>query len=181
MRGLARLVWTRSWALLVLAMLGACGEDDEWIEVGAGEQTEGFCEASCTRDLQCGRPDTLEACQDFCEANVSGLENIRPEAVEVAANCILDIPCSRFYDEMAFVPCWERAEREVEPNRPVRRFCQAWSSRWFECGFTYPVAECEKDWAINSASYLERISTCMDRPCASLEECALEIQAGGGG
>ena len=180
MRGISGLLVWRSWGFSLAALLPACGGPDDHIDVSAGEQEEAFCEASCTRDLQCEGRGTLQACEESCKAYVSGLGNFRAEAVEIVANCILDIPCSRFYGEDAFIPCWERAEREVEPSQATRRFCQAWSSRWFECGYSYSVDECEDDWATNSAAYLERISACMDQPCELIEACALDVQGSSG-
>jgi hypothetical protein len=163
-------------------MLSACsqGEEEDRIEVGPGQQTEKFCEASCTRDLECEGMGTLSGCRSACEDYVTGLGNFRPEAVEIVANCILDISCARFYADEAFVPCWERAEREVEANQTTRRFCQAWSSRWFECGGRYSIEECENDWDILSAGYLDRISGCMMEPCEAIEACALSVEGSSG-
>jgi hypothetical protein len=159
-------------------MLSACSEEDDRIEVGPGEQTSAFCEASCRRDLECGGSGTLEGCTSACEDYVTGVQNFRPEAVEVVANCILEISCSQFYEPESFAPCWARARREIEPNQTVRRFCQTWSSRWFECGAWYSTEECESDWAILSGGYLDRILVCKDEPCDSIEACSLAVQGG---
>lgn len=181
MRGVSGFVrqWARLLALGVAAL--ACGENDEDFVVRAGEQTEGFCEASCTRDLQCGGGGSLDGCKLNCESVVTGLEDIRADAVQIAGECILEIPCSRFYDDDAFVPCWERAERELEPTSSTRRFCQTWTTRWFECGSSYPVEECEVDWVTSSSGYLERMSACIERPCDELVACVENVSGGGSG
>ena len=153
----------------------ACGEPDE-IDVKEGEQEDAFCDASCTRDLQCGRDGTLDACKGICKANVSGIENYRPEGVEIVAECILDLPCSKFYGNDSFIPCWERAEREIDPTASTRRFCRAWSTRWFECGASYSIETCESEWAINSASFLEKMSVCIESSCATIEACADNVR-----
>jgi hypothetical protein len=108
-----------------------------------------------------------------------GIDDFRADAVQIAGECILELPCSTFYDENAFIPCWERAERELEPNGGTRRFCQAWSTRWFECGSWYPVEQCESDWVTSSSAYLERALSCIERTCEELPAC-VENLAGGG-
>jgi hypothetical protein len=175
--------FVRTWAsaLALVAACVACGENDEDFVVQNGEQTEGFCDASCTRDLQCGGNGTLDSCTSYCVELVTGLDDLRADAVQIAGECILDLPCSRFYEPDAFVPCWERAERELEPNGSTRRFCKAWSTRWFECGFSYSIEECESDWVASSARYLERMSVCIERPCDQLDGCVDDVVAGGTG
>jgi hypothetical protein len=165
-------------ALVLATTLVACGEPDE-LTVREGEQTEAFCEASCTRGLECGDAGTLGGCQASCEAYVTGLENVRPEGVKIVAECILEISCSRFFDDQAFVPCWDRAEREIEPTESTRLFCLPWSTRWFECGYSYSIEQCESDWAINSGHYLERMLACVASECTFLESCAENVQSGG--
>ena len=171
--------WAGAFALCAACV--ACGEDDEDFVVREGEQTEGFCEASCTRDLQCGGDGPLDVCTSYCEELVTGLEDLRADAVQIAGECIMDLPCSQFYDPDAFVPCWERAEQKLEPSGATRRFCRAWSTRWFECGSSYSIEECEADWVTRSASYLERMSACIERSCELLAACVDDVAAGGSG
>jgi hypothetical protein len=140
----------------------ACGEGEDEFVVRDGEQTEGFCEASCTRDVECRGSGSVGACKSYCTSYVTGLENLRADAVEIAGECILELPCATFFAADAFVPCWERAERELDPTDSTRRFCRAWSTRWFECGASYSIEECETDWVTNSSAYLDRMLTCVE-------------------
>ena len=157
----------------------ACGEGEDEFVVRDGEQTEGFCEASCTRDVQCRGSGSLGACKSYCRSRVTGLENLRAEAVEIAGECILELPCAKFFAEDAFVPCWERAERELEPNESTRRFCEAWSTRWFECGSSYSIEDCESDWATGSSILFDRLSACIASSCELIGPCTENITGGG--
>lgn len=180
MQGTSRIGSRRGALLAPLVVLVACGEPDELV-VREGEQEAAFCDASCARGVQCGGGQSLDLCKTDCRAYVSGLENVRPDAVEIVAECVLDLPCSGFFDSDAFTPCWDRAEREVEPAESLRRFCQTWSTRWFECGSSYPIEQCESEWVLSSRRYLERILACADRPCEEIGECSLSVESGGAG
>jgi hypothetical protein len=160
----------RRWLGVAILAALACG-DPEPVVVQDGEQAEAFCNASCTRSSECGAGGSAELCQSYCEPNVTFLEGMRPEAMQVIARCIVEIPCTSFFDEGAFDPCWERAREELGPTQSVRDFCQEWSRRWYECGYSYPVEMCEFDWGINKADRLERVLLCTDLPCEELDAC----------
>jgi hypothetical protein len=64
----------------------ACGEPDELV-VREGEQTEAFCDANCTRGLECGGRGPLDACKADREARVTGLE---PDAARTLAYALRD-------------------------------------------------------------------------------------------
>jgi hypothetical protein len=168
-------------AWTVASLVLGCGKGDDDPIVQPGEQESAFCEAQCTRDIDCGGPGPTSACEANCAAFVTGLGDLRPEAVEIADKCILQLPCATFYDDGAFVPCWEKAARELGPTESTRRFCIEWSTRWFECGSAYSVEKCESDWANDNAGYLERMSVCIESDCDSLDACAQNVQAGGAG
>lgn len=159
--------WFRALALVTVA----CGDPEDETQVRDGQQTEAFCDASCTRAGECGSYGSHASCQSYCEANVTGLDHYRPEAVEIAVECIVEVPCSRFYEEGAFLPCWDEARKELGPNRSVREFCQVWSRRWYECGSTYSTEECEFDWAVDGADYLEAMLACTDVACDAVPAC----------
>jgi len=148
----------------------ACGEPRESV-VEDGEQATAFCEASCARGFECGSPGSSESCRSYCEQNLVWFDRYRPEAIQIVASCIRDVSCASFFVEGSFDPCWDRAQRELDPTQSLRRFCRSWSERWFECGSSYAVEECEFDWGLNAAWFLERMLECTEGTCEALPQC----------
>ena len=156
--------------LALATLLFACG-DPERVVVEDGEQREAFCGANCARAQECGAAGSRDSCQAYCEPAVPALDRIRPEAVQIIATCIREISCATFFVENSFAPCWDEAERKLEPTKSLRRFCQAWSQRWYECGSSYAIDECESDWLLDTADSLERMLSCVDVECEMLPAC----------
>jgi hypothetical protein len=164
-------IWIRwLYALTLGAASVACGEPGQ-IVVEEGEQAKAFCEASCTRGFECGSGGSPGACQRACEPDLEWLARYRPEAVQIIASCVREISCGSYFVEGSFEPCWDRAERELEPTRRLRSFCRSWSERWFECGSWYAVEACELDWVLYKGWFLERVLECTEGTCEALPGC----------
>ena len=139
--------------------------------VQEGEQTEAFCDASCTRSHECGSPGSQATCESYCAPNLAWLDRYRPETMQIIVRCIVDIPCVSYFDEGSFTPCWEKAAREVEPTRRLRSFCRRFSQRWFECGASYDVDQCERDWSIYEGWFLDGLEACTANECSTFRGC----------
>jgi hypothetical protein len=162
--------WLAAVALAALTL--ACSGDGEVGRPGVedGTQNQVFCDASCARSIECAPPGSQEACVSYCVAAEPGLDRMRPEAVEVIANCVRTLSCSAYFGEEPW-PCWEEAKLGVDTTAAARRFCKSWSPRWFECGSFYSVAECEFDWSPYQPSFLERLDACTKLDCAEFFDC----------
>ena len=157
----------------------ACGgEDDEGLEVEEGDQAEAFCRASCERDLECYQTATLRRCMDHCVPALTGLERVRPAAVEIVAECIGEIPCDALYLEGSLTPCWDRAEATLVPGPVVRAFCAEWATRWFECGSSYSTDECERDWGTWDDEFLLELGACTAESCELIGACSSALIGG---
>lgn len=169
----------RALAISLLLSLGACGEGNEKADKGSvihsGEQPEAVCEAICERRNECDGTD-VGSCKSGCDA--SSFENIRTDAVEIIVDCYMDLTCGEFQGPVAFDICWDRAEAKVRPNQTTRSFCFAWSTRWFECGSTYPTEQCEAEYKMFSASFFDRLTECEVLDCAAFDACT-DAAAGG--
>jgi hypothetical protein len=170
-RGASGLV--RRWLGAFVLVAVACVDSEPIVE--EGEQEQAFCEANCRRAFQCNLNSSLERCQTYCEAEVTGLACVRPVAMQLITECIIEVPCASFLDEDSFEPCWDRAGRDVEPIQKLRSFCQAWSRRWFECGAHYPIDDCEDDWSIYHGWFLDRNLACTTSACADFAACTQAV------
>ena len=143
---------------LVLSMAVACQ---------SGSNQEVFCEAVCDRVNDCDRaaPD----CVASCVGDSAGLSIYTRETVSDVADCIGEIECSDLFDDNSLAPCWEQASGEVRAT--TRAFCASYMKSWFECGYWVDVAECEREFAMLTDSFLDLLASCQSLPCSDFETC----------
>ena len=158
--------WLR--ALIALPFVAGCTGDGEQ-ERPEASQAEIYCEAMCARDAECS--GYVSNCKSYCISRSGNLGNFRHDYVASASACIRNIDCASFYFSDSFVPCWEQAANDVEPTRGVRAFCEPWCTRWFECGYSCNVSECERGWAFLTDGFLEHMLECTEEPCETLQAC----------
>jgi hypothetical protein len=108
-----------------------------------------------------------------CSSSRSRLHSYRREALDVIAACIREIDCAVFFEPDAYVPCWERAEAELDPTAETRAFCAGYAEIWFECGGLYSTSECEIDYGVLNDGFLSELAECNASPsCKDFEACS---------
>jgi hypothetical protein len=150
--------------LLKVGFLGAlgCGTEDE---VGP---TERYCEALCARAVECGLADG--SCKGICEESAD-VGPLRDDVAEQFASCISSQACYDLTSEETSAACWDQLEGSVPVTEYGRKFCVAYATHAFSCGYELGTRACEASYGIFADEALERLVACTDEPCERLEAC----------
>ncbi len=164
---------TTSRALLVstLALLGACGGDEDDGGSSSGTLTPGeaevVCEDGCTYAVECG----WESSQAECEAECEGwADDFRGDLIDYVVECQAELECS---DNP--IICWEQAEDDLPQTSAQESFEQACEDRTTDC-----VGEggegCDADlyWAA-SDEVMRDLEACLEEPCTEIRACMLDV------
>ena len=140
---------------------------------GANASTvEVFCEAECDRVAHCAGPFPGTVCLQNCTSR-DDIRRYRREAIDTVAACIRELSCAEFREPDAYIPCWERAEADIDPTPETRAFCADFSEVRFECGGSYSTSACEYDYSILTDEFLSELAECNASPsCKGVEACS---------
>jgi hypothetical protein len=68
--------------------------------------------------------------------------------------------------EQRLIICWQQAMLSVDITPHVRQVCAADTLVWFDCGYSFPLDECEPDYAMWADDVLDQLA-----PCQAIQSC----------
>lgn len=136
-----------------------------------------FCDAVCGRAESCDSNRVNRSCFHDCVTAEVRLAGVRGDAIAIVADCIGEIDCVTIF-EGPYDACWQRAETETPRDVHTRDFCFAFSSALWECGWNYPVADCEASWGVWEDAVQDRVLACRGAAsCAAFDAC-ISVETG---
>jgi hypothetical protein len=154
-----------------VAMVGCSGDDPP-----SQQPEELWCTGYCALLRRCGLTENGEPCVADCAADRPGLRNLSPQGARAFGSCAGTLDCPALFDEARWSEgmdaCWARAQTEIEPQPGVRAFCSRFIVPWFECGYWFGQAECERIYGMWADPVLDRVESCVGAgSCEALEAC----------
>jgi hypothetical protein len=166
-RSTQRSVWLRAavWLRGAATAASAC-----WVAAcggGAGVYCHDLCKAleGCTANF------SINACRTACRDGAV-VDAFADEYLVGIASCYRSATCEELRTDDALLPCFEDAGQELNPRAECYAFCETGSSKAFECGGGFSVAECVEGVCPWSNATLERATACYEgSTCENRDIC----------
>src|SRR5215831_18626007 len=139
-------------AVVALALAG-CG--------GSGPTSaQLWCSGLCAAVQRCGYNDPT--CATDCVNQRPGLANESTSGADAERPCVAGLSCQALGgDDTAWSneldACWQQAKLTAEVTPHVHQVCAADADAWFECGYSFPVDQCEHDYAMWADHVLDQL------------------------
>lgn len=143
-----------------------------------------WCGAVCVAEKRCGDTRGFDQCRAEWQAGSPGLASLSAGGATALVPCLEGLTCSSLVDHRLTAaesnPCWEQAKLSVEVTPRDRSFCAEYARVWFECGSSYPVAECEVEYAMLASPLLDRLASCArETTCDAFVACDRSVKQAG--
>ena len=139
-----------------------------------------YCDGVCVAVNRCNSTVSRSSCDQQCLADPrnGSINALRPEAAVVVGDCISRLDCDTLFNGTT-AACWDRARAETPPSAHLIDFCPGYSTYAFECGYWFPVEDCETKLNIWTDSFLDALTACTQEPTCDATDACLKQEFGG--
>jgi hypothetical protein len=93
-------------------------------------------------------------------------------------DCVAKLDCDTVFNG-TIDACWDLARAETPPSAHLISFCPGYATNAFECGYWFPVEECQARLDIWNDAFLDALAACTKAATCEATDACLQQEFGG--